>query len=119
MKEASSTETAANDKTRLAGSLDVKEIYRASDYPNVKLIETGGRVFDVAVLRDTGLVGTTSKLGFEPISVLELQVVVVSLAGGLLNVRDVETGPQCVAFKLETISGDCSAPLILGGYWTK
>jgi hypothetical protein len=32
--------------TRLAGSLNVKDIYRASGYPNVKLIEAGGRVFE-------------------------------------------------------------------------
>jgi hypothetical protein len=61
LKEASGADTGANGTTRLAGSLNVEEIYRASGYPNVKLIEAGGRVFDVAELRDTGLVGATSK----------------------------------------------------------
>jgi len=61
LKGATGTETGANGTTRLAGSLNVKEIYRASGYPDVKLIEAGGRVFDVAELRDTGLVGTISK----------------------------------------------------------
>ena len=44
----------ANGATRLAGSLNVKEIYRQPGYPVVRLIASSKRVFDVAELHAGG-----------------------------------------------------------------